>query len=538
MGQNSAYNCAIMFSNTQQEQIKNLAEQLNLPVAFSALLVNRGIRSKDDCESFLKSSYQPINEPIKHIQEASQLLVKSVSENSHIVIYADCTISGFLNGAVIYSFLSYYIKSIRFIIPNRISDGYGINLQLFDQNIYNHTDLIYFQSCDFKSEDDYKEFKKKYSGAIIISHLSNENSWSEVELNSDSFNSNTIKLFRLLEIIDEEMNSNNLSKVMSLLSISVMNDRIKLVGIARYIVSYSYKRNDHSIKLFAELEKQIPDYLRSQNKIASIVNSNLILAKNDLLIAAFLSASEQKAKTYTDQLLKNHQIRLNIAFKKYKRVAKLLETKQFVAAELEEKDSNYFTSIAMNLSSKYQIPAIVYHNSKTIEGSVYYDDKYLDLRAIANSCNALSTKGHRNSFSFKIKSREIDSFFKMFEKKLTQIEKEKKYEYQLDLDLIDSRLIRLIKLLEPFGYGNVNPVFLAKNVRVVGSIKVLKQKHLKFNVQQDKNVIEAIAFNLSDDYDWVLSKRSSLAFRFQLNEVFWAGKKSLQLIIKGFDSIE
>ena len=55
-----------------------------------------------------------------------------------------------------------------------------------------------------------------------------------------------------------------------------------------------------------------------------------------------------------------------------------------------------------------------------------------------------------------------------------------------------------MKKLEPFGEENKNPLFVFKNLKI-DSIRALSEgKHLKLTLKDNKNIVNAIGFNLGD----------------------------------------
>ena len=59
-------------------------------------------------------------------------------------------------------------------------------------------------------------------------------------------------------------------------------------------------------------------------------------------------------------------------------------------------------------------------------------------------------------------------------------------------------MVNSLKKLEPFGEENKNPLFVFKNLKI-DSIRALSEgKHLKLTLKDNKNIVNAIGFNLGD----------------------------------------
>ena len=106
-------------------------------------------------------------------------------------------------------------------------------------------------------------------------------------------------------------------------------------------------------------------------------------------------------------------------------------------------------------------------------------------------------------------------------------------DYELKLSDIDSRFIKFLKYLEPFGPGNVKPIFSTKNLKVIGHPRLLgKEKNtLKFQVKGEAENYEVIGFNMVTALEKTLSQRDiDIAYTIEINK--WQGKSTKQLVLK------
>ena len=73
-----------------------------------------------------------------------------------------------------------------------------------------------------------------------------------------------------------------------------------------------------------------------------------------------------------------------------------------------------------------------------------------------------------------------------------------KIDSQINLDEINKEMVESLKELEPFGEENKTPLFLFKNLKI-DSIRALTDgKHLKLTVKENKNIVNAIGFNIGE----------------------------------------
>jgi len=88
----------------------------------------------------------------------------------------------------------------------------------------------------------------------------------------------------------------------------------------------------------------------------------------------------------------------------------------------------------------------------------------------------------------------------------------------------------IINQMEPFGPGNLNPVFISKKVIDTGYSKIVKEKHIRFVLKQDNIILSGIGFDMADKMPLV-SSRQLLDIVYKIDENEFNGEKSLQLKI-------
>ena len=106
-----------------------------------------------------------------------------------------------------------------------------------------------------------------------------------------------------------------------------------------------------------------------------------------------------------------------------------------------------------------------------------------------------------------------------------------KIEKEVSLNDITTGDVESLKLLEPFGEENRVPLFLFKNLKI-DSIRTLSEgKHLKLTLKQDRNIVQAIGFNLGHLVDeYRLGDKIDLVGCLEINE--FNGNKTVQINIK------
>jgi single-stranded-DNA-specific exonuclease len=95
------------------------------------------------------------------------------------------------------------------------------------------------------------------------------------------------------------------------------------------------------------------------------------------------------------------------------------------------------------------------------------------------------------------------------------------------------KFYRVMKQLAPFGPDNMAPVFVSRGVKDTGYSSLLKEDHVKLSVRQadfPDLVLNAIAFNFGHLFNRILKEQFDVVYTIEEN--FWNGKSSLQLMVK------
>ncbi|SVD29213.1 uncharacterized protein METZ01_LOCUS382067, partial [marine metagenome] len=104
---------------------------------------------------------------------------------------------------------------------------------------------------------------------------------------------------------------------------------------------------------------------------------------------------------------------------------------------------------------------------------------------------------------------------------------------ELKLEDVNHRMIKFLNALEPYGPGNMRPVFVSRNLSVDGIPRLIgKEKNtLKFSVKQNKTPFESIGFNMAEHYEKLILN-SPIDIAYVIGENVWDGQKTIQLELK------
>jgi single-stranded-DNA-specific exonuclease len=117
--------------------------------------------------------------------------------------------------------------------------------------------------------------------------------------------------------------------------------------------------------------------------------------------------------------------------------------------------------------------------------------------------------------------------------KAEQLQPRLKIDSEMKLTEINGRFLKFLSSLEPYGPGNMRPIFAAKNVKVEGLPRLIGKSYdtLKFMVKHDQSIFEAIGFNMAEHYENLI-RNKPIDIAFAIGENVWNGKRTIQLELK------
>lgn len=577
------YNWIESNSTCKDEEILTLQKELNdIPLSLSKILVNRGIKSLDDAKAFFRPELKNIHSPflMKNMNTASKRVIKSLENNEKILIYGDYDVDGTTSVALFYSFLLTQTeeknhKNIHYYIPDRYNEGYGVSDQGVNYAINNNFNLVITLDCGIKALNTINKLQANKIDVIVCDHHLPGNELPKAFAILDP-KQHDCKYpykelsgcgvgFKLAQAILEtqEKSTKNLFQFLDYCAISIAADIVDMNGENR-ILSY------HGLKLLnTDTRIGLKQVLkRGEQNVSEIINSDIVFK-----IAPRINAAGRinDAKDAVKLLIVNETNKANdLAFQieEYNKLRKELEKDASSEAlalikekQLENNASTVIYSdewhkgvigiVASRLIENYHRPTIVITKSgEKYAGSARSVDGYDVYKAIdACSEHLEQFGGHPAAAGLTIKPENLDKFSNAFEKyvKETISLKQKTPEIIIDSELNFNEIwdnhcesqksypkfYRILSQMEPFGPGNLNPIFYSDEVKSVYPPKVVGEKHLKLHLTQNSTLgigFDAIAFNALDKFDLVeIGKTFKIVYHVETNE--WNQKKKIQLRI-------
>jgi single-stranded-DNA-specific exonuclease len=166
------------------------------------------------------------------------------------------------------------------------------------------------------------------------------------------------------------------------------------------------------------------------------------------------------------------------------------------------------------------------------------------LHKALKACGDLlvSHGGHAQAAGFSLHPENLEAFRKCFCARVTcsypdgMPAPKLVLDAEVPLSALSLGLLDDLDQLEPHGAGNRRPLFLASGLRVQGEPRKVGQgeRHLSFQVRQGSVTLKAIAWNMADRAEELMSRGGVCCLAFTPRRNGWQGKVTLDLEVSDF----
>lgn len=159
------------FGSPDEGLMEALSAQLHISPVLAQVLANRGIADVRAGDHFLHDTLADMADPflMKGMENAVIRLEQAITEKQRIVIYGDYDVDGITSTSLVYSVLRDLGASPQFYIPERESEGYGLNEGALEQ-LSHQADLLITVDCGISSHDLVRQFSPVLDMIITDHH--------------------------------------------------------------------------------------------------------------------------------------------------------------------------------------------------------------------------------------------------------------------------------------------------------------------------------------------------------------------------------
>ncbi len=558
-----------MLPNTYKWKIDTQYTGANL---IEEILCHRGIYGKEQVDKFLSPTREELHSPylLNDMKKAVERITQCKQNHKHIVIYGDYDVDGITSTSILYMFLKKAHYDVSYYIPNRQTEGYGLNKEAIAK-ISEYADLIITVDTGIAAIEELE-----FAGSIGIDIIITDHHECQDEMpkgycvinpkRKDStypFNALagvgvTFKLIHALAIhehIEEEI-----WEYIDLVAIGTIADVVPLIHENRVMTYLGFEaiQNTKNIGLRALIqvtgESDVKEKITS-NKIAyqigPRINAAGRLSDAKIGVELFTSKDETSAKRLAEMLNDENKKRqdmeagiLEQAEEYIKNHIDVTREKIFVVVG-KEWHHGVIGIVASKIMSKYYRPTIILtEEDGVLSGSARSIEGFNIFEAIHGMQEyLLRFGGHEMAAGLSLQVENLDIFRNRMSHYASELIDEEmlipsmKIDFKLNAKEVKLDFCEMLEKLEPYGAYNPVPLFSIRGK--VQAVQTMGQnnQHLRLTLEQDDTILQAVGFYKGYFADY-LSLGEEVVVACEIIKNVWHNKVNVQLRIKDIQSTE
>lgn len=534
------------------------------------LLKNRGLKTKKDIEEFFHPNLSNLSREARsgfarpNLPKALTRIKRAIKNKESIVVYADYDADGITAGAIIWETLHGLGARVMPYIPDRKEEGYGLSIKGID-TICQRFDPTLVITVDHGITAWEKVAYAKSLGIDVIvtdHHVKPKKLPDCLIVHTTELSGAGVSWFVATQL--SAVSSQLSAELLGLAAIGTIADMMPLIGPNRAIAKYGLEEINKTGRV--GLNALITDAGLLKGSIGTYEISHIIAPRLNAMgriehaldaLRLLCTKNKEKAKVLAATLgLKNRerqQLTADTTVHALQGVALQMQSQGHPLRKLlfvahESYNQGVIGLVAGKLVEEYYLPSIVVSKGEVYsKASARSIAGFNIVEAIRSASDILvDVGGHPMAAGFTVETKNLEKLKRRLEQVAAkelgaeQLTRILRIDAEIPLNEVTQELWQKLRDFEPFGFGNPEPVFATRGVKVLEARLVgADGKHLKLrlsspnqpNLPNLTNVFDAIAFNFGGLYG-KLKPGASIDIAYTISMDTWNGNRRLQLKIK------
>ena len=538
----------------------SLARELGTAPIIGQILWNRGLQTAEAARAFLHPEDEPYCDPflMMDMERAAHRILEAIHAGEQIVVYGDYDVDGMTSTTLLMKNIRALGGTVSYYIPNRFTEGYGLNGAALRQIAAEGCGLLVTVDCGISSADVVAQMDGAMDIIITDHHLPGavlppayavinphraDCPYPFKELAGVGV---AFKLVQALWQLEEER---FYADDLDIVALGTVADLVPLVGENRKIVQAGLRRmTERPSPGIAALIRvsgcegksintgmvgfQLAPRLNAAGRIETARRGVELLTAEDVheavSIAAELNALNMERRDLEQDILTEAESMLG---------GFTPDVPAIVVAG-EDWNAGVIGIVASRLVEKYYRPSIVL----TRQGDVYKGS----CRSIAGlhmydalaACRdtLIQFGGHAMAAGLTLECNRLEDFRCAFANYVNTHLNYEDFTPKISIEALVAPadwtipMVEEIALLEPYGMGNPRPIFGVRDVRPRTATAIgADGKHLRMEVGTREKRVAALYWNYGELAELVTEEASDLAYTPSINE--WQGMRSVQCMV-------
>ena len=550
------------YYKTDEKLVSEISKKFNISEILATVIVNRGLEKEAEIKMFLEPTRNDFHDPylMPDMKPAIDRIIKAIENQEKVLIYGDYDVDGITSITVLHKFLKEHGLETGYYIPNRLSEGYGLNKPAIKKIADEGYNLIITVDCGISSLGEIEYAYELGMEVIVTDHhepletLPKALAVIDCKRKDNIYPCNVLAgvgvAFKVIQAISKKLNSDEKAylKYLDIVCLGTISDIVPLIDENRVIAKLGLKlaevTKNPGLKslILASGYKEINSNTVSFG-LAPRINACGRMGHEIEALKLFLTDNIEEVTNITDNLNSYNRERQDIEKRIFEEVIseinnKGLDKKNAIVVGKENWHHGVIGIVASKITDLYFKPSILIcfegeegkGSGRSVPGFDLHD-------ALCKSSEYLDKYGgHSMAVGLSLKKENFKDFCGKFEKIAKDAHTEEivsviKIDKEITLEDIKKETVESLKALEPFGEANKQPLFIYKNLKI-DSIRALSEgKHLKLTLKDGNCIINAIGFNIGNlASDYLIGDKIDIIGVLEVNS--YNGNETIQINIK------
>lgn len=567
-----------------------IGKKYQISPRLACLIRNRDVIGEEAVDRYLNGTISDLYDGMlmKDMDKAIDILKEKILEDKKIRVIGDYDIDGVNATYILLEGLERLGADVDSDIPDRISDGYGLNRHLVERAYEAGVDTLITCDNGIAAADEIAYGKEMGMTVIVTDHHEVPFDEHDGEKRYRIPPADAVMdpkqpdcrypfkglcgaavAYKLMEALWESMgkDSADLDDLIENVAIATIGDVMDLEDENRIFVKEGLqmlrRTKNPGLKALIECTGIDKNSLNSYHigfVLGPCINASGRLDTAKRALELLRAGTQKEADILAGDLKALNDSRKDMTEEAVKQAEEQVETTtiskdKVLVVYLPDCHESLAGIVAGRIRENYYKPVFVLTDAEEgVKGSGRSIDGYHMYEEL-NKCKELLTKfgGHRLAAGLSLPKENVGKFREMLNKNCTLTEEEMKEKVTIDMEMpfgcVTEGLVKELELLEPFGKGNTKPVFAARDVTLLGARILGKNRNvLKLQVQDVNGCrIEAMLFHHADNFLGKLEEqygkteveallkgrgrqiRISMTYYPDINE--YMGKKTPQIVV-------
>ncbi|MCK5125911.1 MAG: single-stranded-DNA-specific exonuclease RecJ [candidate division Zixibacteria bacterium] len=557
----------ILAEQPSGELVDEIISETDLPASIVKVLINRSINTPSKVKAFIDPQLENLADPfiLKGVTAGVDRILEAFRRNDKILVYGDYDVDGITSTSLLFLILNRLGAQVDYYLPNRLTEGYGLSEGGILEAKKRGISLIITVDTGITAVEEVKFAKEQGIDVIITDHHEPGDSLPEAEaiINPKQPDCTydlaelagvgvAFKLAQALYLkLGQDMSE--IEEHLDLVALGTSADIVPLLGENRTLTKFGFRQIARTTKpglksltfVSGLMGKEIgtgqvvfvlAPRINAIGRLGDAQQAVKLLTTRDEKIASEIARkldSENKRRKSIDETT------LREALAQMNETCDLENDKAIVLCS-EGWHQGVIGIVASRLVEKYHLPTILIAIDKGVgKGSARSIPGFHLTEALKECEHTLERYGgHKYAAGLTILPEHVTEFrtlmLEVSRNKLTEndLVPKMRIDGEIEIDNIDNEFLDTLETFAPFGPMNMRPIFLTRNLEVVGHPYLVGKNHLKMKVRKGDKVFDVIGFGFGDMVRPLSMRAGTIDMAYVVEYNHWNGVTRIQLRVK------